>query len=142
MQGVAVIPEHSIGGDHLVRPLDEACAFRSRPSIFRTDNGKEFNSRTMLTWAHCHGIGLKLIEPGKPNQNAFIEPLHGRLRDKCLNNLWSVSLNHFRVIIRAWTQEHNEYRLKNALGDWRPPSTPSSLLQRSLPSTQGSRSNR
>ena len=32
-EAVAVIPEHAIGGDHLVRLLDEVCAIRGRPSI-------------------------------------------------------------------------------------------------------------
>jgi transposase InsO family protein len=34
----------------------------------------------MLTWAHRHGIALRLIEPGKPNQNAYIEAFNGRFR--------------------------------------------------------------
>ena len=74
----------------------------------------------MLTWAHRHGIGLRLIEPGKPNQNAYIESFNGRLRDECLNEHWFVSLNHARVIIRAWTQDYNEHRPKKALGGLAP----------------------
>lgn len=70
---IAVMPEHSIGGDCLVRLLEKACAVRGRPSIIRTDNGKEFTGRAMLTWAHRHGVMLRLIEPGKPNQNAYID---------------------------------------------------------------------
>ena len=45
----------------------------------------------MLTWAHRHGIALRLIEPGKPNQNAYIESFNGRLRDECLNEHWFVA---------------------------------------------------
>jgi len=26
---------------------------------------------------------LRLIEPGKPNQNAYVESFNGRLRDEC-----------------------------------------------------------
>ena len=37
-EAVAVIHEHSIGGDHLVRLLDEVCAVRGKPAIIRTDN--------------------------------------------------------------------------------------------------------
>ena len=74
-EAVAVIPEHAIGGDHRVRLLDAVCAVRGRPLIIRTDNGKEFTGRARLTWAHRQGIALRLIEPGKPNQNATIESL-------------------------------------------------------------------
>ncbi len=64
----------------------------------------------MLTWAHRRGIALRLIEPGKPSQNAYIESFNGRLRDECLNEHWFVSLNHARVVIRAWVREYNEDR--------------------------------
>ena len=119
-EAVAVIPEHSIGGDHLVRLLDVVCALRGRPSIIRTDNGKEFTGRAMLTWAHRHGIDLRLIEPGKPNQNAYIESFNGRLRDECLNEHWFVSLAHARAVIRTWVREYNEERPKKALGGLTP----------------------
>ena len=39
----------------------------------------------MLTWAHAHTVTLHLIEPGKPDQSAYIESFNGRLRDECLN---------------------------------------------------------
>lgn len=41
--------------------------------------GKEFCSWAMLTWAHVRGAQLFLIEPGKPNQNAYIESFNGRM---------------------------------------------------------------
>jgi transposase InsO family protein len=34
------------------------------------------------------------IEPGKPNQNAYIESFNGRLRDECLNEHWFPGLLH------------------------------------------------
>lgn len=46
----------------------------------------------MLTWAHEKNVSLRLIEPGKPNQNAYIESFNGRLRDECLNEHWFTSL--------------------------------------------------
>jgi putative transposase len=39
----------------------------------------------MLTWAYRINVALRLIEPGKPNPNAPVESLNGRLRDECLN---------------------------------------------------------
>lgn len=106
-EAVAVIPEHAIGGDHLARLLDAVCAIRGQPAIIRTDNGKEFTGRAMLTWAHRQGITLRLIEPGKPNQNATIESFNGRLRDECLNEYWFISLDHARAVIRGWTRDYS-----------------------------------
>ena len=115
-EAVAVIPEHSIGGDHLVRLLDEVCAVRGKPAVIRTDNGKEFTGRAMLTWAHRQGIALRLIEPGKPNQNAYIESFNGRFRDECLNLHWFQSLRHARQEIALWRTHYNTERPHSALG--------------------------
>ena len=117
---VATVAEHSMGGDHLVRILDEICAGRGKPGIIRTDNGPEFTGRAMLTWAHRMGVTLKLIEPGKPNQNAYVESLNGRLRDECLNEHWFTSLAHARFEIERWRREYNEERPKKALGGMTP----------------------
>ncbi len=53
----------------------------------------------MLTWAHRNGIEPRLIEPGKPNQNSYIESFNGRLRDECSNEHWFTSLLHARTVI-------------------------------------------
>ena len=119
-EAVAIVAEHSMGGDHLVRILDQVCALRGRPAIIRTDNGKEFTGKAMLNWAHRNGVALRLIEPGKPNQNAYVESFNGRFRDECLNENWFTSLHHAQALIRAWQCEYNEERPKKALGGLTP----------------------
>jgi transposase InsO family protein len=74
----------------------------------------------MLTWAHRNGIELKLIEPGKPNQNAYVESFNGRLRDECLNEHWFTSLAHARAVTAAWCSEFNNARPKKSLGGLTP----------------------
>lgn len=115
-EAVAVVPEHSIGGNHLTRLLDEICSQRGRPSVIRSDKGKEFTGRAMLAWAHRNGVALKLIEPGKPNQNAYVESFNGRLRDECLNEHWFTGLAHARIEIERWRREYNDERPKKSLG--------------------------
>jgi len=100
--------------------MDRICKERGYPQIIRTDNGKEFCGRAMLSWCHAHGVKLRLIEPGKPNQNAYIKSFNGRLRDECLNESWFLSLHHARVLIEAWRREYNEERPKKALGGLTP----------------------
>ncbi len=119
-EAVAIVPEHTIGGDHLTRILDGVCAQRGAPAIIRTDNGPEFTGRAMLNWAHRRGIALRLIEPGKPNQNAYVESFNGRFRDECLNEHWFMSLVHARTLIEAWRREYNEERPKKSLGGLTP----------------------
>lgn len=95
------------------------------------------SGRAMLTWAHRQGIALRLIQPGKPTQNAYIESFNGRLRDECLNEHWFVSLNHARVVIRAWTREYNEERPKKALGGLTPAAYARQLAASAVSSTLG-----
>jgi putative transposase len=47
------------------------------------------------------GVKLKLIQPGKPTQNAFIESFNGRFRDECLNDHWFTSLPQARTLGRG-----------------------------------------
>jgi putative transposase len=119
-ESVAIVPEHTIGGDHLTRILDGICAQRGKPLVIRTDNGPEFTGKAILTWAHRNGIALRLIEPGKPNQNAYVESFNGRLRDECLNEHWFMSLAHARAVIEAWRREYNDERPKRSLGGLTP----------------------
>ena len=93
-----------------------------RPSLgrFFAPYGKEFCGRAMLTWAHTQGLTLRLIEPGKPNQNAYIESFNGRFRDECLNEHWFTTLAHAQALIEAWRCEYNEERPKKGLGGLTP----------------------
>ena len=119
-EAVLVTPERAIGGLALTRILEALAIRRGLPKVIRTDNGKEFCSRAMLTGAHQRDITLRLIEPGKPNQNAYIESFNGRFRDECLNEHWFLNLDHARVIIEAWRREYNEERPKKALNGLTP----------------------
>lgn len=129
---VAIAVEHSMGGTYLTRILDEICSQRGRPAVIRSDNGKEFTGKAMLTWAHRNGVTLRLIEPGKPNQNAYVESFNGRLRDECLNEHWFTSLHHARVVIEAWRREYNEERPKRSLGGLTPASYAKQMTEKAL----------
>jgi transposase InsO family protein len=120
LESVAVEVERAISGQGVVNVLERLAPSRCLPRVFRTDNGKEFCGKTMAQWAGDRGITLRLIEPGKPNQNAYIEWLNGRLRDECLNEHWFVHLLHARTVIEMWRREYNEERSKKALGGMTP----------------------
>lgn len=131
-EAVAIVSERAIGGQSLTRILDRIAKLRGYPRAIRTDNGKEFCGRAMLTWAHERGIKLFLIEPGKPNQNAYIESFNGRFRDECLNEHWFTSLWHAKVIIEAWCKEYNEERPKRSLGGLTPAAYAKQLHEKAI----------
>lgn len=138
-EAVAVMAQHSIGGNQLARMLDEVCARRGKPSVIRSDNGRELTGKAMLTWAHRNGVTLRQIEPGKPNQNAYVESFNGRLRDECLNEHWFVSLAHAQAVINAWVREYNEERPKKALGGLTPASYAKQLAAKAITLTPDSK---
>lgn len=119
-EAVAIEVERAISGRMLTRVLDRLALGRGLPKIIRTDNGKEFTGKAMLEWAHDRGVDLRLIEPGKPNQNAYVESFNGRLRDECLNEHWFIGLLQARTLIETWRREYNEERPKKALGGLTP----------------------
>jgi transposase InsO family protein len=119
-EAVAIVPERAISGLSLTRILARLAVKRGLPKVIRTDNGKEFCGKAMVAWAHDRGIALRLIEPGKPNQNAYVESFNGRLRDECLNEHWFVNLPHARSVIETWRREYNEERPKKALAGMTP----------------------
>jgi len=100
-EALAVEVERAISGHGVVRVLERLALSRGLPKIIRTDNGKEFCGKTMLKWAQRRGVLLRLIEPGKPNQNVYIASFNGRLRDECLNEHWFPNLLHARTMIET-----------------------------------------
>ena len=136
-EAVAIVPERAIGGHSLTRILDGIACHRGLPQAIRTDNGKEFCGHAMLNWAHMRGVKLFLIEPGKPNQNAYIESFNGRFRDECLNEHWFTSLSHAKVVIEAWRREYNEERPKKSLSGMTPSAYARQLAEKSATLTPG-----
>lgn len=130
-ESVAIVSDRTINGTHVTRILDQLATTRGVPQVIRTDNGKEFCGRAMLTWAHAHTVTLRLIEPGKPNQNAYIESFNGRFRDECLNEHWFLNLAHAQAIIEAWRREYNEERPKKMLGGLTPAAYARQLARKS-----------
>lgn len=119
-EAVAIEVERAISGHGVSRVLDHLALSRGLPKVIRTDIGKEFCGRVMVTWAHERGVALRLIQPGKPNQNAYVESFNGRLREKCLNVHWFPTLLHARTEIERWRREHNDERPKESLGGLTP----------------------
>ncbi|HDE2594491.1 TPA: IS3 family transposase [Klebsiella pneumoniae] len=104
-----------ISGVQVSRILDSIALFRGYPATIRTDQGPEFTCRALDQWAFEHGVELRLIQPGKPTQNGFIESFNGRFRDECLNEHWFSDIVHARKIINDWRQDYNECHPHSAL---------------------------
>ncbi|MGU0610903.1 IS3 family transposase [Pseudomonas aeruginosa] len=116
-ESVGILVEHGISGFRVTRALDEMARFRGYPKAIRTDQGPELTGKALDQWAYQRDIKLKLIQPGKPTQNAFIESFNGKFRDECLNEHWFCSLAEARIRIAAWRRDYNEHRPHSAIGN-------------------------
>lgn len=117
---LAIEVDFSLSADRVVRTLERVIAQRGQPQAIVCDNGPEFTSRTMLSWAHHRGITLAFIRPGKPIENAFVESCNGRLRDECLNLHWFLTIADARYRIEAFRVSFITARPHSGLGGLTP----------------------
>jgi len=106
---------HSIDGATLTRYLDEVARKRGLPKAITVDNGSEFYSKTMDSWAYRNNVQLDFIRPGKPVENAFIESFNGRLRDECLNGNLFFTLEDANNKLESWRMDYNNNRPHSSL---------------------------
>jgi len=112
---LTIITAFGISGVQITRILDSIALFRGYPTTIRTDHGLEFTCRALDQWAFEHDVKLRLIQPGKPTQNGFIESFNRRFRHESLNEHWFSDIVHYRKIINDWRQGYNECRPHSSL---------------------------
>lgn len=117
---LALVVDTSISGRRVARELDRVVELRGTPCMIVSDNGTEFTSNAMLSWASAVDVDWHFIAPGKPMQNAFVESFNGRLRDECLNEHLFRGLADARRILEAWRADYNHARPHTSLGGMTP----------------------
>ena len=113
---LASVPDTSISGARVARELTTLIVRRGKPGMIVSDNGTEFTSNAILSWAGERKIDWHYIQPGKPVQNAYIESFNGRMRDELLNEALFFGLDHAREELAAWVTDYNTERPHSALG--------------------------
>ena len=68
-------------------------------------------------WAAAKGIVVRYIQPGKPNQNAFIERFNRTYRTEVLDAHLFANLEQVQAMTEQWLVDYNEYRPHEVLGD-------------------------
>jgi len=100
-EGLCIDVDFSLPAERVVRSLNQIIEWRGKPQSIRVDNGPEYISGTLMTWAEKHGVRLEHIQPGKPQQNAYIERYNRTVRGEWLSQ---TSLKPLR---RRRTRQHN-----------------------------------
>ena len=87
---------------------------------FPTCYGTEFTSKAILKWANDNGVEWHYIDPGKPQQNGYIESFNGSLRDECLNEEIFDNLADARRKLALWRYDYNNARPHSSLDNKTP----------------------
>jgi len=118
---LALVADTSLSAARFARELDAAIASRrARPRTCVADNGTELTSMVILKWSKASGVDWHYIQPGKPQQNAFVESFNGRLRDKLLNETLFSTLDEARTLRAAWRDDYNRVRPHSARANLTP----------------------
>ncbi len=106
----------SIPTSRVLRVLEQLLTLYGRPAALRLDNGPEFTSQLFTDWCTAHGIAPRFIQPGKPDQNAFIERFNRTYRDEVLDAYVFASLSEVQTLTDDWLLTYNDRRPHDALG--------------------------
>jgi putative transposase len=119
-ENLCLMADTSISGARVARELDALVRLYGKPASIVSDNGTEFTSRAILKWANDNDVDWHYIDPGKPQQNAFIESFNGSLRDELLNEELFDSLDDARRKLAIWRYDYNNVRPHSSLGNETP----------------------
>lgn len=117
---LAVEIDTSITGRRLTRVFERLRSERGLPEVLRVDNGPEFLSGDFVAWAEQAGMAIQYIQPGQPNQNAYVERFNRTYREEFLSLYLFRNLHEVREGTHAWRIDYNERRPHDALGDLTP----------------------
>ena len=119
-ENLCLMADTSISGARVARELDALVRIYGKPACIVSDNGTEFTSRAILKWAGENDVDWHYIDPGKPQQNGFIESFNGSLRDQLLNEEIFDTLDDARRKLALWRYDYNNVRPHSSLRNQTP----------------------
>ncbi len=106
----------SLPAERVIRALDQIIEWRGQPKMIRCDNGPEYISGRLSAWAGSRGIRLEHIQPGKPQQNAYVERYNRTVRYDWLGQYLFDSIEDVQDFATRWLWTYNHERPNMALG--------------------------
>ncbi|MGV4858584.1 transposase, partial [Acetobacter senegalensis] len=102
--------DFSLPACRVVRCLEQVMEWRGRPEAIRMDNGPEYVSHTLVSWAEKQGITLIYTQPGNPQQNASIERYNRTVRQEWLEQYLFESIQDVQEVATQWLWTYNHDR--------------------------------
>ena len=84
-EGLGIEVDFSLPAARVIRSLDRIIEWRGKPATIRVDNGPEYISGKLMEWAEKQGVIIQHIQPGQPQQNAYIERYNRTVRHEWLD---------------------------------------------------------
>lgn len=109
-EGLGIEVDFSLPAERVVRTLDRIIEWRGRPEAIRVDNGPEYISGTLQAWASRRGVVIRYIQPGKPQQNAYIERYNRTVRQEWLGQYIFETLEEVQDHATRWLWTYNHER--------------------------------
>jgi putative transposase len=100
--------------------LSRGSEWRGRPECIRVDNGPEYTSGKLLEWTEKHDIMIQYIQPGKPQQNAYIERYNRTVRHEWLDQYIIESIEEAQHHATQWLWKYNNERPNMGIGEITP----------------------
>lgn len=115
-EALGIDVDFSLPSERVIRALDQIIAWRGKPAVIRADNGPELVSGRLMEWAVKHQINIQHIQPGKPQQNAYVERFNRTVRYEWLSQHYWESINEVQEFATQWMYQYNHQRPNMALG--------------------------
>ena len=119
-EGLDIAVGISLPSRRVMRVLEDLVMVHGRPVAVRVDNGPEFLAQSFVEWAAAHRVAVHYSQPGKPDQNAYIERFNGTYRVEVLDANRFETLADVRAETERWLPVYNEQRIHSAIGDLPP----------------------
>jgi putative transposase len=115
-EGLGIEVDFSLPAMRVIRVLDQIIAWRGKPKSIRCDNGPEYVSELLQSWARRKGIDILFIQPGKPQQNAYVERYNRTVRYDWLNQYLFSNISEVQEFATHWLWSYNNERPNMAIG--------------------------
>jgi putative transposase len=115
-EGLDIVAGVSLPSRRVIRVLEALVVVHGCPSAIRVDNGPEFTAQPFVDWCTERGVAIHYIQPGKPDQNAYIERFNRTYRTEVLNAHLFESVAELQAITDAWLNVYNQERPHDSLG--------------------------
>ena len=113
---LAIEVDTSLPGRRVVSVLERLAEMRGLPISITVDNGPEFISKALDAWAYEQQLTSRFIEPGAPQQNAYIERYNRTVRHEWLDQYIIETIEEAQHHATQWLWTYNNERPNMGIG--------------------------